>query len=137
MRRLLEEMNYALHANRQPLSGHQNPERDRQFLDLQDQHDEFTREGLPMISVDTRKKKMMGPFKNAGQVWSREAIPVNGHDFRSHAKGMAIPRGRYDLQANHGSFLIGTSHDTSEYAVDAIVEWWRREAAVTGRLPNC
>jgi hypothetical protein len=77
--------------------------------------------------VDTKKKEMVGAFKNAGQVWSREPIPVNDHDFRSLAKGMAIPRGLYDLQANRGSVLIGTSHDTSDFAVDAIVDWWRRE----------
>ena len=67
----------------------------------------------------------MGPFKNNGRVWSKEALPVNDHDFRSQAKGMAIPRGLYDLAANRGSVLIGTSHDTPEFAVDAIVEWWR------------
>jgi hypothetical protein len=77
--------------------------------------------------VDTKKKEMVGPFKNVGRVWSREAIPVNDHDFRSQAKGMASPRGLYDVMANRGSVLIGTSHDTSDFAVDAIVEWWRRE----------
>jgi hypothetical protein len=127
VRRLLDQMGYALHANRKSLSGHQSPERDRQFRYLLNQRQEFTRQGLPIISVDTKKKEMVGPFKNAGQVWSREAIPVNDHDFRSQAKGMAIPRGLYDLRANRGSVLIGTSHDTSEFAVDAIVAWWRRE----------
>ena len=127
VRRLLDEMDYALHTNRKSLSGHQSPERDRQFRYLQVQRQEFTRQGRPIISVDTKKKEMVGPFKNAGQVWSREAIPVNDHDFRSQAKGMAIPRGLYDLLANRGSVLIGTSHDTAEFAVDAIVEWWRRQ----------
>jgi hypothetical protein len=127
VRRLLDEMDYALRANRKSLSGQQSPERDRQFRYLQGQRQAFTRQGLPIISVDTKKKEMVGPFKNAGQVWSQEAIPVNDHDFRSQAKGMAIPRGLYDLLANRGSVLIGTSHDTSEFAVDAIVDWWRRE----------
>ena len=127
VRRLLEEMDYALRANRKSLSGQQSPERDRQFRYLQVQRQEFTRQGLPIISVDTKKKEMVGAFKNAGQVWSREPIRVNDHDFRSLAKGMAIPRGLYDVQANRGSVLIGTSHDTSDFAVDAIVEWWRRE----------
>jgi hypothetical protein len=127
VRRLLEDMDYALRANRKSLSGQQSPERDRQFRYLQVQRQEFTRQGLPIISVDTKKKEMVGAFKNAGQVWSREPIPVNDHDFRSLAKGMAIPRGLYDLQANRGSVLIGTSHDTSDFAVDAIVDWWRRE----------
>ena len=127
VRRLLEQMDYALHANRKSLSGPQSPERDRQFCYLQDQRQAFTRQGLPIISVDTKKKEMVGPFKNAGCIWSREALPVNDHDFRSQAKGMAIPRGLYDLLANRGSVLLGTSHDTAEFAVDAIVEWWRRE----------
>jgi hypothetical protein len=127
VRRLLEQMDYALHANRKSLSGPQSPERDGQFRYLQGQRQEFARQGLPIISVDTKKKEMVGPFKNAGQVWSRAALPVNDHDFRSQAKGMAIPRGLYDPLANRGSVLIGTSHDTSEFAVDAIVEWWRRE----------
>ena len=127
VRRLLQQMDYALHANRKSLSGPQSPERDRQFRYLQDQRQAFTRQGLPIISVDTKKKEMVGPFKNAGRIWSREALPVNDHDFRSQAKGMAIPRGLYDLRANRGSVLIGTSHDTAEFAVDAIVEWWRRQ----------
>jgi hypothetical protein len=127
VRRLLDQMNYALHANRKSLSGHQSPERDLQFRYLQAQRQEFTRQGLPIISVDTKKKEMVGPFKNAGRVWSQKATPVNDHDFRSQAKGMAIPRGLYDLLANRGSVLIGTSHDTSEFAVDSIVEWWRRQ----------
>lgn len=127
VRRLLDQLGYALHANRKSLSGPQSPERDRQFRYLHGQRQEFIRQGLPIISVDTKKKEMVGAFKNAGQVWSLEAIPVNDHDFRSQAKGMAIPRGLYDLRANRGSVLIGTSHDTSEFAVDAIVDWYRRE----------
>ncbi len=125
VRRLLDQLGYALHANRKSLSGPQSPERDRQFRYLQGQRQEFSRQSLPIISVDTKKKELVGPFKNNGRVWSKEALPVNDHDFRSQAKGMAIPRGLYDLAANRGSVLIGTSHDTPEFAVDAIVEWWR------------
>jgi len=125
VRRLLEVLGYALHANRKSLSGPQSPERDGQFRYIQHQRREFTRSGLPIISVDTKKKELVGPFKNAGRIWSREALPVNDHDFRSQAKGIAIPRGLYDVLANRGSVLIGTSHDTPEFAVEAIVEWWR------------
>jgi hypothetical protein len=124
-RRLLDELGYALHVNRKSLSGPQSPERDRQFRYLLGQRQEFIRNKLPIISVDTKKKELVGPFKNAGRIWSREALPVNDHDFRSQAKGMAIPRGLLDLQANRGSVLIGTSHDTPQFAVEAIVEWWR------------
>jgi hypothetical protein len=127
VRRLLNELGYALHVNRKSLSGPQSPERDRQFRYLLGQRQDFTRNALPIISVDTKKKELVGPFKNAGQVWSREALPVNDHDFRSQSKGMAIPRGLYDLQANRGSVLVGTSHDTPQFAVEAIVEWWRSQ----------
>jgi len=127
VRRLLDLLGYALHANRKSLSGPQSPERDAQFQYIQHQRQQFAQSALPIISVDTKKKELVGPFKNAGQVWSREPLPVNDHDFRTLAKGIAIPRGLFDLQANRGSVLIGTSHDTSQFAVDAIVEWWRRE----------
>jgi hypothetical protein len=127
VRRLLDLLGYALHANRKSLSGPQSPERDRQFQYIGHQRQQFIQDGLPVISVDSKKKELVGRFKNAGQVWSREPLPVNDHDFRSQAKGIAVPRGLYDLQANRGSVLIGTSRDTPQFAVDAIVEWWRRE----------
>ncbi len=127
VRRLLDVLGYALHANRKSLSGPQSPERDHQFRYIQHQRHEFTRDQLPIISVATKKKELVGSFKNAGRIWSREALPVNDHDFRSQAKGIAIPRGLYDVPANRGSVLIGTSHDTPQFAVDAIVDWWRGE----------
>ena len=77
--------------------------------------------------MDSKKKELVGPFKNAGRLWSTEALPVNDHDFRSQAQGVAIPRGLYDLGANRGSVLLGTSHDTPEFAADAIAQWWRGE----------
>ena len=126
-RRLLDQLDYALHANRKSLSGPPSPERDQQFRYLLGQHQEFRRQALPIISVDTKKKELVGPFKNAGRIWCHEALPVNDHDFRSQAKGLAIPRGLYDVQANRGSVLPGISHDTPEFAVDGIVEWWRGE----------
>ena len=127
VRRLLDVLGYALHANRKSLSGPQSPERDHQFRYIQHQRHEFSRDQLPIISVDTKKKELVGSFKNAGRIWSREALSVNDHDFRSQAKGIAIPRGLYDVPANRGSVLIGTSHDTPQFAVDAIVDWWRGE----------
>ena len=127
VRRLLDELGYALHANRKSLSGPQSPDRDCQFQYIGDQRKQFTQEGLPIISVDTKKKEQVGQFKNAGRIWSREALCVNDHDFPSLASGVAIPRGLYDVQANRGSVLLGTSHDTPQFAVDAIVDWWRSE----------
>lgn len=127
VRRLLEEIDYALHANRKSLSANSSPFRDQQFGILNHQRHEFSRSGYPIISVDTKKKELVGQFKNNGRVWSREPILVQDHDFRSQAQGMAIPYGVYDVQANRGMVVVGTSHDTPAFAVDAICQWWKRD----------
>ena len=129
VRRLLEELDYALHANRKSLSANISPHRDQQFGWLNHYRQEFTRSGYPIISVDTKKKELVGQFKNNGRVWSQAPILVQDHDFRSQAQGMAIPYGIYDLQANRGMVMVGTSHDTPEFAVDAICHWWRRDGS--------
>ncbi len=127
VRRLLAQLDYALHANRKSLSGPQSPYRDCQFQYLGHQREQFTQEGLPIVSVDSKKKELVGRFKNVGRIWSREALPVNDHDFPSLASGVAFPRGLYDVQANRGTVLVGTSHDTAQFAVDALADWWRGE----------
>ena len=127
VRRLLDEAGYALHANRKSLCTSTSPFRDQQFDLLNLQRQEFTRSGYPIISVDTKKKELVGQFKNNGRVWSRDPIPVQDHDFRSQAKGMAIPYGIYDLHANRGRVVVGMSHDTPAFAVEAICQWWCRE----------
>jgi len=125
--RLLRQLHYGLHANCKSLSGSLSPQRDRQFRYMRRQRQKFAQNAWPSISVDTKKKELVGPFKNAGQVWSQTAIRVNDHDFRSQAKGLAIPRGLYDPQSNRGFVMVGTSHDTPEFAVEAIVHWWRHQ----------
>ena len=127
VRRLLTEVGYALHANRKSLCSTTSPFRDQQFGLLNHQRREFTLSGYPIISVDTKKKELVGQFKNPGRVWSRDPILVQDHDFRSQAKGLAIPYGIYDMHANRGTVVVGTSHDTSAFAVEAICQWWRRE----------
>jgi len=102
------------------------PERDRQFRYLQNQRQAFTTKDC-RLSVWTPRKRKWWTSSKMLAVFGARAAPGHDHDFRSQAKGMAIPRGLYDLLANRGSVLIGTSHDTAEFAVDAIVEWWRRE----------
>jgi hypothetical protein len=134
VRRLLTEVDYALHANRKSISGQTSPFRDQQFGLLNHQRREFSQSGYPIISVDTKKKELVGQFKNNGQVWSRQPVAVQDHDFRSQARGMAIPYGIYDLQANCGLVMVGTSHDTPAFAVDAICQWWRRDGR--HRYPN-
>jgi hypothetical protein len=126
VRRLLEEIGYALHANRKSLC-QSSPRRDEQFGALNHLRAEFVRSGCPIISVDTKKKELVGQFKNSGRVWSARPILVQDHDFRSQAKGMAIPYGIYDLQANRGRVVVGTTHDTPDFAVEAICQWWQRE----------
>jgi len=134
VRRLLAEVDYALHANRKSLSGQTSPFRDQQFGLLNHQRHQFSQSGYPIISVDTKKKELVGQFKNNGRVWSRQPMAVQDHDFRSQARGMAIPYGIYDLQANRGLVMVGTSHDTPAFAVDAICQWWRRDGR--DRYPN-
>src|SRR5262249_14203710 len=80
--------------------------------------------GRPVISVDTKKKELIGPFRNRGRVWCREAPEVNDHDFTSMAEYRAIPFGVYDLAGNEGWVTVGISNDTSEFAVTAIARWW-------------
>jgi hypothetical protein len=127
VRRLLEELDYGLHANCKSLCGDVNPDRDRQFRYLAIQRRQFTQAAYPIISVDTKKKELVGQFKNHGRVWSVRPIPVQDHDFRSQARGLAIPYGIYDLQANRGLVVLGTSHDTPLFAVESIGQWWRRQ----------
>jgi len=127
VRRLLGQLDYALHANRKSLCADQRPHRDQQFGYLAFYRREFSGSGYPVISVDTKKKELVGNFKNPGQVWSRSPIRVQDHDFRSQAQGLAIPYGIYDVQANRGLVVVGTSHDTPQFAVEALCQWWRCE----------
>lgn len=126
VRRLLEKLGYALYSNRKSLCS-RNPDRDQQFRYLARQRRQFVRQHDPIISVDTKKRELIGPFKNAGRAWSRKAVAVNDHDFPSLAKGVAIPYGIHDCQANRAAIFIGTSRNTANFAVESICQWWRRE----------
>ena len=92
--------------------------------------DRFARRGDPIVSVDTKKLELVGRFKNPGRAWSREALRVYDHDFRSQAEGIAIPYGIYDLQAHRATIFVGVSSDTPQFASDCLAQWWRLE----GRL---
>jgi hypothetical protein len=118
--RLLKNMDCKLGVNRQQIASTKNPDGNQQFLYMGQQRERFASQGLPSISVDTKKKEPIGNFKNTGAKWDREPVLVKDHDFRSHADGMAIPYGIYDTQANRGAVFVGTSHDTPAFAVDAI-----------------
>ena len=125
--RLLKEMCFSLRVNRKKLAGTVDPDRDEQFKYIGTLRDSFEKMGCPVISVDTKKKEMVGLFKNNGTAWAKESTAVSDHDFRSMAVGMAIPYGVYDTVANRGALFIGASHDTPEFAVDCIEKWWRNE----------
>ena len=128
--RLLKEMGFSLLVNHKRLeSGNPNPPprriRNRQFVYIGRKREEFASRGYPVISVDAKKKEMIGNFKNPGRSWEEEPSQVMDHDFRSDAKGMAIPYGIYDPARNHGFVVVGTSHETPAFATQAVVLWWR------------
>lgn len=127
--RLLKKLGYRLRVNHKKISGSNNPDRDRQFHRIAKIRQDFEKEKLPVVSVDTKKKEMVGLFKNPGGTWSQEAVAVKDHDFRSDAVGMATPYGILDLQANRGHVFVGTSHDTPYFAVDCLAGWWNRDGS--------
>jgi len=127
VRRLLQQAGYSLQANRKQDSGPAHPDRDRQFRYIERVKRLFCANGHPVISVDAKKKELIGNFANAGQTWCQQAAAVNVHDFPDDAVGRAVPYGIYDLQHNEGYVYVGTSADTSEFAVDAIGLWWADE----------
>jgi len=124
IRRLLRKLRYATLVNRKRLTREQNPERDRQMRYVVRMRRRFLKAGQAVISVDTKKRELVGNFKNAGRTWRRGAIPVLEYDYPSQADGVAIPYGIYDLAANEGFVVIGVSHQTPEFAIAAIRLWW-------------
>lgn len=125
--RLLKDLGYSLRVNKKDLSRVSHQDRDAQFSMIAELREEFASEHLPIISIDTKKKELIGLFKNPGAVWSQRGILVKDHDFRSEAEEIAVPYGVYDLQCNRGTLFIGISHDTPTFAVDCVEKWWRTE----------
>ena len=125
--RLLKQMDYKLRVNRKQIATSKSPHRNSQFLYIGQQRQSFADQGLPVISVDTKKKEPIGAFKNPGAKWDLQPQPVNDHDFRSDATAIAVPRGLYDTRTNHASVFLGTSHDTPFFAVDTLAQWWLYE----------
>lgn len=123
--RLLKDCKYSLRTNRKRLARTHEPERDRQFRYLARLRRLFLKRGDPVISVDTKKKELVGNFKNPGRCWRRQWRDVLDHDFPSEALGRAIPYGIYDIGRNAGYVVIGTSHETPQFAVAAIRRWWK------------
>lgn len=121
---LLKEMNFSLKVNHKKLATNSGDDRDLQFQYIRHKREKFANLGNPTISVDAKKKELVGQFKNPGAAWNQEPVAVHDHDFRSLAKGIAVPYGVYDVLANEGCIFVGTSRDTAQFAVDAIERWW-------------
>jgi hypothetical protein len=126
---LLRGMNYSLQSNRKTEEGDDHPDRDAQFRHINRQVQTALRRGQPVISVDTKKKELVGNFRNAGQQWRAKgsAERVEGHDFPDPSLPRAYPYGIYDLKENTGFVNVGTDHDTASFAVASIGGWWRQE----------
>jgi hypothetical protein len=122
--RLLRQAGYSLRVNRKRVAGRQSPNRDAQFAYIARRRREFLKQGRPVISVDTKKRELVGNFKNPGRAWGQQARDVNMYDFRSDALGIAIPYGVYDVGRNRGYVSVGIACDTAEFAVAAIRAWW-------------
>ena len=125
---LLREMGYRLQANRKTIEGKQHPDRDAQFKYINRLAQKKQRAGQPVISVDTKKKELVGDFKNAGREWRPRGHPekVRVHDFIDKELGQVAPYGVYDLTRNDGWVSVGIDHDTAAFAVATIRKWWRK-----------
>jgi hypothetical protein len=128
VRRLLRERGYHLQANAKTAEGGQHPDRDAQFCYLNDQAQQHMGTGDPVISVDTKKKELVGAYKNGGREWHPAGQPeqVKVHDFIDPTLGKANPYGVYDVANNTGWVSVGTDHDTAAFAVNTIATWWQQ-----------
>ena len=125
--RLLHDLGYSLQANRKTLEGGTHPDRDAQFQYIHRRAQTFQKQGQPVVSVDTKKKELVGQFRNRGREWSPQGQPeeVEVHDFPSKTLGKVIPYGVYDEATNTGWVSVGVDHDTAEFAVETVRRWWR------------
>ena len=132
--RLLRSLGYSLRVNNKCLPSTCPAERNDQFEFIERLRHECARLNTPILSIDSKKKELVGRFRNAGATWVPAPIPVNDHDYRSHASGLAVPHGIYDTLANRGFVSVGTSADTAFFAVDNLDAWWRSEGCA--RYPD-
>ena len=126
---LLNEQGYSLQSNRKTQEGEDHPDRDAQFRHINTQVKRALAKGTPVISVDTKKKELLGNYDNSGQQWlpAKKPVKVNGHDFPRPDVPRAYPYGVYDVDRNTGFVNVGTNHDTGAFAVASIRGWWRAE----------
>jgi transposase len=131
--RLLQELGYSLQANRKTREGKQHPDRDAQFEYINKKVRSFQRRGQPVISVDAKKRELLGDFKQNGREWQPQGQPeeVRTHDFKDKELGVGIPYGVYDPTQNNGWVSVGIDHNTAEFAGATIRRWWRRMGSLT------
>ena len=124
---LLKEMDYSLQGARKTIEGTDHPDRNEQFEHINAESIRFFKKSLPVISIDTKKKEIIGNFKNQGREWHPQGMPekVSTHDFPSKEFGRVAPYGVYDIWRNEGWVSVGIDHDTAEFAVESIRRWWR------------
>ena len=128
---LLNTAGYSLQGNRKTLEGSGHPDRNAQFEHINAKVDRFQQRGQPVISVDTKKKELVGQYKNSGREWQRKGEPeqVDVHDFPDVELGKVIPYGVFDMSRNEGWVSVGIDHDTAQFAVQAIGRWWQKMGA--------
>lgn len=125
--RLLRKQKFSLKSNRKGQNGKSHPDRDVQFRHIQRQRKRFAAAGLPVVSVDAKKKELVGNFKNPGVAWRRQAEAVNTYDFIHDAQCRATPYAVYDVNRNRGTVAVGVSADTAQFAADCLQHWWQGE----------
>jgi hypothetical protein len=130
VRRLLKKMGYSMKSNKRRQVHSQNLERDQHFRYIASQREKFKAAGLPVISMDTKKKELIGNFRNDGRAWCKEADEVDEHEFPSGAECKAVPFGIYDVARKAGHVVVGVSNNTPQFAANAVAGWWKEE----GRL---
>jgi hypothetical protein len=125
---LLHRLRYSLQANAKTLEGTQHPDRNAQFEYINARAAAFQRRGQPVISVDTKKKELVGPFTNGGREWQPQGQPekTSLHDFEDEELGKVIPHGVYDPGENRGWVSVGIDHDTADFGIDSILAWWKQ-----------
>ena len=133
--RLVRKLRYTLRSNQKRLSRKQDERRDEQMHHLTRIRRRFLKRKLPVLSIDCKKKELIGPFRNPGRTWRQQPLQVLETDFPSDAKGKAVPYGIYDVGCNEGYMVVGVSHETAEFARMAIQRWWLDVGQA--RYPGC
>lgn len=125
VKQLLHKNHYVKRQAQKQQALGQHPQRDAQFQNIARLRQEYADAGAPILSIDTKKKELLGNFYRAGRLYTQQTLRTLDHDFPSAAQGVIIPHGLYDVQRNHGHINLGLSHDTSRFACDSAERWWQ------------